>query len=183
MPPLRASALTRPPFTAQDFTPTRFASAASKAAFANGLCRFIAADFPSTLFTQLLYDRLCMCFGHIAHCDKGGFFATFFAELDGKLRFLGQTLSHPCYGHPTHTYCDVERAVQARLQACGILDVYRALRASEIAGAERVLLAQLRAKYDGVPVTPHIVARPAGPPVAAPRRRQADPDTNQPSLL
>ncbi|MDA8248134.1 MAG: hypothetical protein M0Z28_03060 [Rhodospirillales bacterium] len=169
MPPLRAAALTRPPFTGQDFTPTRFDSAARKAAFANALCRFIAADFPSTLFTQLLYDRLCMCCGHIAHCDKSGFFATFFVDLDGKIRFLEQTLNHPCYGHPTHTYCDVGRAIQARLQACDILAVYRARRASEIAGAERALLAQLRAKYDGVPVIPQIVTRPAGRPVAAPR--------------
>lgn len=183
MPPLRAHDLTRPPFTGQEFTPTRFDSAARKAVFANALCRFIAADFPSTLFTQLLYDRLCMCFGHIAHCDKDGFFATFFAGLDGKIRFLEQTLNHPCYGHPTHTYCDVERAIQARFQVCDILTVYRALRASEIAAAEQALLAQLRAKYDGLPVTPQVVTRPAGPPAAAPRRRRADPDTDQPSLL
>jgi len=61
------SALTRPLFTDAEFTATKWNSAAQKAAFANALCRFIAADFRESLFTQNLYRRLALSFGHIAH--------------------------------------------------------------------------------------------------------------------
>ena len=64
---LRHSALTRPLFTDADFTATKWDSAFEKAAFANALCRFMSADFRESLFTQKLYRRLALSFGHIAH--------------------------------------------------------------------------------------------------------------------
>lgn len=60
-------ALTRPFFTDADFTATKWDSAVEKAAFANALCRFMCADFKESLFTQKLYRRLALTFGHIAH--------------------------------------------------------------------------------------------------------------------
>ncbi len=59
-------ALVRPAFDPAEFTATKWETGADKAAFANGLCRFIAADFKLILFTDKLYRRLAGTFGHIA---------------------------------------------------------------------------------------------------------------------
>jgi hypothetical protein len=142
-------ALVRPAFTAADFAATKWDTGEDKAKFANGLCRFIAADFKQALFTEGIYRRLAMTFGHIAHFDRFGFFAEFFEDLRGKVAFLEQTLMWcPC-GDPAWTYSDVERAVLKRLRACDLLAAYRQLRAAEIEGAERELLRRLQAKYAG----------------------------------
>ena len=182
MGPANTRALTFPPFTDQAFTATKFDTAADKAWFANALCRFIETDFQQTFWKRRLYSRLADCFGHIAHHDSHGFWLEFFADLRGKVAFLEEALSHPCYGQPDHTYCDVERAIQARLHACGTLATYRALRAAEIESAERALLDRLRTKYEGVAPT-----RPAGLPVLTPagppRRRHTETSAEQPSLL
>ena len=60
-------ALLRPRFQPDEFTATKWDTAEVKAKFANDLCRFMAADFKESLFTKALYQRLSMCFGHIAH--------------------------------------------------------------------------------------------------------------------
>jgi hypothetical protein len=65
------SALARPLFTDADFTATKWDSAGEKAAFANALCRFMSADFKESVFTQKLYRRLALTFGHIAHYAEG----------------------------------------------------------------------------------------------------------------
>ena len=145
------SALTRPLFTDADFTATTWDSAAEKAAFANALCRFIAADFRESLFTQKLYRRLALSFGHIAHVERGCFYNHFVRDLQGKVAFLEQTLAWiPC-GEPVHTFCDVERAELTRLRKSNILEAYRALRAAQVEKAERAVLAKLRKKYGGPP--------------------------------
>ena len=143
------NALVRPAFSADDFTATKWSTAAEKADFAGKLCKFIAADFKESLFTKTLYRRLSLSFGHIAHCDSFGFFEYFFRDLRGKVAFLEETLLWRVCGDPTYTFCDAERAVQARLTGCNLLAAYRALRAVEVEGAERELLRRLRAKYDG----------------------------------
>src|SRR5208337_1909832 len=56
-------------------------------------------------------------YGHIAHYSRDGFYGTFFEREADKLAFLDQTLSWPCYGDPTWTWSDVERAIQTRLRA------------------------------------------------------------------
>ena len=142
-------ALLRPLFTASEFTPTEWETAQGKADFGNKLCKFIAADFKQSLFTKALYGRLSNCFGHIAHYNIHGFFETFFQNLTGKIEFLELSLQWPCYGDPAFTFCDVERAVIARLRKSGLLESYRALRAAEIEKAERMTLARLKAHYEG----------------------------------
>ena len=140
-------ALVRPAFTAADFTATKWDTGEVKAKFANDLCRFIAADFKVTLFTEKTYHRLAMTFGHIAHYNRHGFIAEFFEDLRGKVAFLEQTLMwHPC-GDPAWTYSDVERVIMVRLRKCDILTVYRQLRSAETEGAERELLKRLQVKY------------------------------------
>jgi hypothetical protein len=142
-------ALVRLPFNSADFAATKWDTGEDKAKFANGLCHFIAADFKQALFTERIYRRLAMTFGHIAHIDRVGFLAEFFEDLRGKVAFLEQTLMWcPC-GDPAWTYSDVERAVLKRLRACDLLAAYRQLRAAEIEGAERELLRRLQAKYAG----------------------------------
>lgn len=96
-----ASALTRPLFTDQDFTATKFSSAAEKAGFANTLLRFIETDFRPTLFTQRLYSRLSMCFGHIAHTNQLGFSETFFDDLQGKVAFSNRRSRGAATASPT----------------------------------------------------------------------------------
>ena len=154
MPIIDTGALVRPAFEAAEFTPTKWTTADEKAAFVKALCRFIALDYETTLFTDSLYRRLALSFGHIAHTNKRGFIATFFEDLRSKLVFIEWTLQWVPCGDPAWTYSDVERAVQARLRACDLLDAYRALHAAEMEGAERVLLKQLQAKYaDGAAPT------------------------------
>lgn len=182
MPTSEARSLTRPLFTDQDFVATKFNTTADKAWFANALCRFVDSDFRQTLWTQRLYRRLSLCFQNIAHYNSAGFWQEFFDDLRGKVAFLETTLSCPCYGEPEYTYCDVERAIQARLHACGMLAIYRALHAAEIEGAERALLSKLREKYEGVPPT-----RAADLPIvrssAPARSRRIERISEQPSLL
>ena len=186
-----AHALTCPTFTDEQFVATQWDSSADKAWFANALCRLIVADFPEHLWTKRLYRRLSMTFGHIAHYDSGGFWAEFFADSDGKVEFLRQILDHPCYGDPTYTYSDVERAIQARLRSCDTIAMHQARSAYEKERSERALLAALRMKYDrstptrtielpvvGLPDARRPTARMTG---AARRRPTATPD--QPTLL
>jgi len=123
------SALVRPLFTDAELTATKWDNAAEKAASANALCRFMSADFRESLFTQKLYRRLALTFGHIAH--------------------------------------DAERAVLPRLRKSNLLEAYRALRAAEVEGAERALLAKLREKHEGAPASSQTSApilHPGGPP-------------------
>jgi hypothetical protein len=54
-------------FQAESFTPTKWTTAEQKAAFANQLMAFIAADFSESKFTKAFYNRLGQCFGMIAH--------------------------------------------------------------------------------------------------------------------
>ena len=177
-----AKALTRPPFAASDFTPTGHADGEAKSKFANNLSRFISTDFRSTLFTKSLYTRLSMCFGHIAHYNRGQFYAGFFTDLRGKVAFLEQTLAWPCYGMPDYTFCDVERAIQTRLRRSEVLPYYRHLHAAEVESAERALLCELRAKYEGVLVS-EALHTPEPRPAAASRCRSTETREEQSSLF
>ena len=95
---LNTNVLLRPVFTGVEFTATKWDSADEKADFANKLCKFICADFKDSLFTKVFYGRLNMTFGHIAHYNREGFYSHFFENLNGKIRFLEQTLQWPCFG-------------------------------------------------------------------------------------
>ena len=173
---LDTGALVRPAFTADEFTATKWDTNEDKAKFANNLCRFIAADFKTTLFTDKLYRRLAMMFGHIAHYDRFGFTAEFFTDLRGKIAFIEQTMMwRPC-GDPAWTYSDVERAVLKRMQTCNLLSGYRQLRAAEIDGAERELLRRLQAKFavPSAPVQPPVLHCPSVAKSPAARAKPAE---------
>ena len=134
-------------FDPSQFTPTQWSTAQDKAAFANRFVRFVQSDFAEKHFTKKCYQRLSNTFSHIAHYNRGGFWETFFTTTADKVRFLKMTVQYPCYGDPSWTFSDVERAVQAWIKAEGTLEQYQQRLADEIEAGERALLARLQQKY------------------------------------
>jgi hypothetical protein len=135
-------------FTAEQFTPTQWDDAQTKANFGCKFIKFVASDFDPRRFSQAFYRRLSLTFGHIAHYNRQGFYATFFTTTEDKVRFLRMTLNHPCYGDHSYTYADVERAIQGWLRQSGILAKYEERLADERETGERTELARLKAKYE-----------------------------------
>lgn len=129
------------------FTPTQWDTADTKAAFAKHFIKFVQSDFAQIKFPKTFYQRLSMTFGHIAHYNQHGFFETFFTTTEGKVRFLRQTLAHPCWGDPAWTYSDVERALQSWVRENDVLSQYEQRLAQEQEAEERATLARLQAKY------------------------------------
>lgn len=128
--------------------------ATGKAKFANALEAFILAGFPRQKFTKSLYRSLTNCFGHIAHYDIDGFYATWFSTAFDREQFLRNIIqSSPC-GSPEYTYVDVERQVKVWVKNSGIYEAVsdasvfaRSLATSETAlDALRKLSPEARAK-------------------------------------
>ena len=86
------------PFLPSDFTATKFSTAADKAEFGNTLLHFIESEWAPALFTKSFYNRLSMCFSHIAHYNRTQFYEEWFSSLAVQVRFLKLTLRFPCYG-------------------------------------------------------------------------------------
>ena len=140
-----------PLFEDDRFTATKFNTSADKAKFANQLLRFIAKGFPEASFNRSFYTRLSMCFSHIAHYDRHGFWDHFFTSTEGRIDFIDHTLRGGGYGDPAWTHCDVELAVRKRVREAGVMEAYRQARTAEITGAERELLRRLKAQYEPEP--------------------------------
>ena len=79
--------------------------------------------------------------------NRDGYYSVFFERDADKVVFLDQTLRWPCYGDPTYTFCDVERAVQRRLRAANVIEVFRMREADATRKRELDILARLQAKY------------------------------------
>jgi hypothetical protein len=60
------------PFHPSEFVPTKFSSAQDKADFGNAFLHFIESEWARTAFSKSFYNRLSMCFSHIAHYDRRG---------------------------------------------------------------------------------------------------------------
>ena len=147
LPSTLVRALTTPAFEPDRFTPTQWSSPGDKAKFANALMKFIAHEFPRQSFGKALYQRLSNTFGHIAHTNQDDYYSVFFERDADKVVFLDQTLRWPCYGDPTSTFCDVERAVQRRLKAANVIEVFRMREAHATRELELDILCRLQAKY------------------------------------
>ena len=165
LPPAITRALRLPLLEPEMFCPTKWETADAKAWFGNNLLRFSAENFPEPTFTERFYRRLSMTFGHIAHYNRAGFWAHFFASQTGRVAFLEQTLGHPCYGDPDFTYNDVERAVILRLRAAGVLGWHRRALTKAIEASERAEFGRLTAKFgtiepDRNPLIPEIGSAP-----------------------
>ncbi len=175
------------PFSPDQFTATQFNSAEVKAAFGNHFLRFVRSGFERSLFTKAFYNRLSMCFSHIAHCNLSSFYETWFADDEARLRFLLHTLRFPCYGDPKFTYSDVEREIQCAIHRTTLITEYQlrvetATRSRELAQLER-----LQAKYGGDSIASSPVATIAVPAEPASRVGIAELDrphlTFQPTLF
>jgi hypothetical protein len=68
------------PFLPSKFVPTKFSTAQDKADFGNTLLHFIESGWARTAFSKSFYNRLSMCFGHIAHYVEGVIMWSFFAN-------------------------------------------------------------------------------------------------------
>ncbi len=147
-------ALATPAFIAADFVPTQWDTAEQKAKFANALFTFIADDFPRSKFHESFYRRLSNTCGHIACYNRDGFYGRFFLNAQDKLEFLEQCVTWPCYGDPTYTYSDVERAVGARLTQSQIVVILSSQIAVERRRRELALLSELKARYEPVAAAP-----------------------------
>ena len=135
------------PFLSDEFTPTKFSTAADKAEFGDHFLRFIESEWAQALFTKDFYHRLSMCVGHIAHMDRPIFYETWFTCDHDRLRFLEKTLKWPCWGDPEYTFSDVERAIQQEVRKRNYLARYQ-LRVAEAERAyEMETLRRLEAKY------------------------------------
>jgi hypothetical protein len=157
------------PFLPSEFIPTQFSTAADKADFGNTLLRFIESEWKQTLFTKSFYNRLSMCFGHIAHFNRPTFYETWFTSDADRLRFLHHCLKHPCWGSPEHTFCDVERAVQREIRKRNYLGRYELRAAEDLRSAEMAILERLEAKYRAVaPVSSAKGSEPSTPADNAP---------------
>ena len=147
-------ALITPAFLATDFVPTQRDGAEQKAKFTNALLTFVAQDFPRSKFHESFYRRLSNTFGHIAHYDSVGFYERFFLTAEDKLAFLGQCVTWPCYGDPTFTYSDVERAVAERLRKSQVLAILGSQITVERRRRELALLSELKARYEPIAEAP-----------------------------
>ncbi len=147
-------------FSAEEFTPTEFSTAQDKAAFGNHFFRFIESDWKQTIFTKTFYYRLSNCFGHIAHYDLHGFYGTWFADDALRLSFLRHTLRFGCYGDPTYTFSDVERAIKAELGRRPLVAQYETRVTAAIRAGELAQLERLQAKYGTTGAFP-VVTQPA----------------------
>src|SRR5208282_1187211 len=99
-------------FNASDFLPTKWSTADEKAAFGNAFLHFMLTGFLAGRFTEKLYTRLSMCFGHIAHFDRNNFAETWFDSPESIASFVNHLMQWPCYGDAGYTFSDVERAIQ-----------------------------------------------------------------------
>jgi hypothetical protein len=143
------------PFHPSEFVPTKFSSAQDKADFGNTFLHFIESEWARTAFSKSFYNRLSMCFLHIAHYDAAGFYATWFTSDADRFRFLQHTLAWPCWGDPEYTFCDVERAIQQEIRKRNYLARYELRAAEAVRSDEMETLRMLEAKYRAVvQVTP-----------------------------
>jgi hypothetical protein len=135
------------PFLPSEFVPTKFSSAQDKAEFGNTFLHFIESEWARTAFSKSFYNRLSMCFSHIAHYDAAGFYETWFTSDPDRLKFLCHTLAWPCWGGPEYTFCDVERAIQQEIRKRNYLARYELRAAEAVRSREMETLKRLEAKY------------------------------------
>jgi hypothetical protein len=151
-------------FDASMFKATKFNTAEDKAKFGDDLLDFVEANFAESKFTNKFYERLHNTFGFIAHCDRAGFYSTYFITTAGKIDFLQHLLDHPSYGDPGYTYSDVEQAIQQVLLDSVFLECYKAQNSVEGEQAERNTLSRLKTKYE--PACQPIVTGESIPPLS-----------------
>jgi hypothetical protein len=162
-------------FCIGDFTPTQWATAEEKAKVANKLTHFILSGFQQASFTRVMYQRLSNMFGHIAHYDLHGFYATWFADIRCCRNWTEHVTSSwlSGTGDPAFTWSDVEKALIQWIKDNQIAEQLDELYRLDIEQKERTLLNALQRKY--VSQDPLSSAEDAIPlPVKIPTRQMAN---------
>lgn len=77
-------------YTADKFTDVEFMTAAEKARVAKQWERFLADNMSADKFTKALYEHLHGHCNHIAHYDRGGFYAEWFSTPERRIEFMQQ---------------------------------------------------------------------------------------------
>lgn len=103
-------------FSAAKYEPTKWSTREDKQNFALKLVRFVESGFNPNLFHKELYTRLSMCFGHIAHFNKYGFYETWFSTPERQADWLAYVSTRTIYGDPGWTFSDVERDLKRYAQ-------------------------------------------------------------------
>lgn len=136
-------------FRGEEFTPTKWATADEKAKVANKLTRFVLGGFQQASFTRVMYQRLSNMFGHIAHYDIHGFYATWFADIrccrDWAEHITSSWLSG--IGDPAFTWSDVEKALIQWAKEYRIAEQLDELYRLDTEQKELTLLNTLQRKY------------------------------------
>ena len=130
------------------YTPTQWDTIADKEKFEKQFKKFVLGGMQEKDFPKWFYSRLSMCFGHIAHYNQGGFYATWFNNTDSKAKFLENALRHTCCGDPAFVYSDVERVLQQWIRENGLLKEYQDISRAKQEADDRAQLAALKAKYE-----------------------------------
>jgi len=139
-------------FEGQQFTATKFDSADDKAKGLSALVSFIQAGFPKTKFTHRVYDGLYLhMFGHIAHFNKAGFYAEWFASPESQIEWLRYAAHGGAFGvgmgDPAYTWSDVETVLVEWVRASGLVQRYEGIVDGRTRSRELAQLAYLEAKY------------------------------------
>jgi len=138
-------------FTASQFTPTRYDTAAKKALALNQLTRFLANGCPESGFTEQAYRLLYLhTFGHIAHYSRSGFYSEWFSTPQRRAQWVEYVNRGGAFGlHRVDddTWGDVERALLNWLSGTGVGNALVRAANEAIEATERAMLVQLQAKY------------------------------------
>ncbi|MHB1524996.1 MAG: hypothetical protein ACYCZN_01730 [Candidatus Dormibacteria bacterium] len=141
-------------FDAGQFTATKFDSAEDKAKGLSALVSFIQSGFPESKFTRRVYDALYLhMLGHIAHFNRAGFYAEWFASPESELQWLRYAAHGGAYGvgigDPAFTWSDVETVLVEWVRASGLVAQYEGIVEGRTRSRELAQLAYLQAKYSG----------------------------------
>lgn len=99
-------------FKPEMFTATEHTPAQKKAEWANRLASFISNGFRYADFSNIVYTRLSMCFSHIAHYNRDGFYEVWFSSPEKQSNFIKHMLDYKPVGYPKFTFVDVEKELQ-----------------------------------------------------------------------
>jgi len=136
-------------FRAEDFTPTKWATADEKAKVANRLTRFILGGFQQGSFRKGMYKRLSNMFGHIAHYDIHGFYSTWFGDVGSCRDWVEHVTSGwlSGIGDPKFTWSDAEKALVRWLKDNHIAEQLEGLYQLGVEQKELAVLHALQQKY------------------------------------
>jgi len=140
------------PFNVEQFTATKWATAADKAKWANDMASWVSRGFPVSGWRKGLYDRLHVnLYGHIAEFNMGCFYDVWFANSYKQLSWMKYVLQgghFGIFGDPDCTWSDVERAFQTWLKESGLVEKQQESCSELTKQRELAQLAALKAKYE-----------------------------------